>query len=125
MGSVKTLPLSSVRRITGVSYKQNKKITWHTEEIIVKNMLSMDEFVDVVRKIIGDCMSKDGDIAIELIDFSIKVNIISYYSFVELPDDINELYSIVYSSDLFTTICNSVNAAQIDSIYKTVNNMIK
>lgn len=120
MGATQVLSLSNVRRIVGVSGKQYKKIVWHTSEIIVKPMLSISEYVQTVRKILNACRGPEDSIALELIDFAIRSNIISAYSFVQMPEDIDELYYIVYVSDLYDKICSVANKDQIESIKKSV-----
>ena len=121
MGQPKTLTKNELMRVVGVSGRQNKKITWHTTEIIVKQFLPLDEYVDVVHQILSDCqINGDGQVAVELVDFAIRMNIISSYAFVNLPEDIESLYAIVYTSDLYDTICANVNNKQIEDIKRSV-----
>ena len=120
VGQTKVLSKNEVLRVTGVSGKQYKTIQWHTVQIVVRPLLNMEEYIKTVRAIVVDCMSKDGEIAIELLDFSTRLHIIAAYAFVELPDDMEQLYYVVYQSDLYDTVLKVANRAQIDAIIKTV-----
>ena len=124
LNMTKILSENEVKKITGVSKKQYKNVHWHTATIVVKQFISLSEYVDIVRKIISDCKTDDNNIATELIDFSIRVNIISSYSFVDLPKDIDELYYIVYASDLFDTVCSVANKEQVKTLISTVMSMV-
>lgn len=124
MGQIPKVTANTLKRIAGVSGKQYKKVQWHTTEVIIKPLLSIGEYADVIRHIIKDCSSPDGSCAIELVDFSIRVNIISSYAFVDLPKEINDMYYIVYASDLFDLVCANVNKGQLESIIKLIYGMV-
>lgn len=120
MGQTKILPKNEVLRITGVSGKQYKTVQWHSSQIVMKPLLNMEEYINTVKNIVADCADANGDVAIELLDFSIRVHIISAYAFVELPEDINQLYYIAYQSDLYDTTVGVANKAQVESIRRSV-----
>lgn len=120
MGQIKRLSANDIMRITGVSGRQCKKIMWHASEVVVKNVLSINEFVDVVNAIVHDCSGDDMDKSFMLLDFAFRVNVIDAYAYVELPQDIETLYYVIYASDLFETIYKRTNQAQIDAIFESV-----
>lgn len=121
MGTTKTLSTNELKRITGVSQKQYKQVPWHTTTVVIKRLLTINEYMDTIQGIIKDCRTPDDGIAIELLDFATRINIISAYAFVELPKNIDELYYIVYASDLYDLVCSVANTSQIDSIKKSVS----
>lgn len=125
MGTVKTLSVNELKRITGISQKQYKTVPWHTTTIVIKQMLSLLEYLTAVDSILESCKSPEGEIAIELLDFAIRVGVISAYAFVELPEDIGELYYLMYASDLYDLVCSVANSSQVESIKKTVDNIIE
>lgn len=121
---VKSLSKNDVLRITGVSGKQYKTVRWHDAQIVIKPILDMRSFIDTVRLILAECTAPDGSISKELIDFSTRVHIIAAYSFVEMPDDLDQVYYIVYQSDLYDMILKTANSAQINAIIRTVQSFI-
>lgn len=120
MSTTKVLSTNNLKRIVGVSRNQPKKVQWHTSEIIIEQLLPLEKQIGLVQKIIKDCSSTTEDIAIELLDFSIRTNIISAYAHVELPSEIEDLFYIVYASDLFEKVCATANKGQIDAIRECV-----
>lgn len=125
MGDIKVLSLNNLKRVMGVAPITAKRVTWHTSEIMIKQMLSIDEYRTVVLDIIGNCMSENNKVAIELVDFSTRINIISAFAAVELPDNIDELFRVAYGSDLYDTVCKFANKAQIESIIKAVDKYVQ
>ncbi len=117
-----------MEEVNRVSLKNNKTplhyktITWKSYNIVIKQTLSIDEFMNVIHAVFKDCRVSDSDniVQLELIDFSIKTNIISAYANVELPENLDELYSIVYGTSLYETIYSNVSKIQVQSIIDSV-----
>lgn len=120
MGTTKTLSTNELKRITGVSQKQYKQVPWHTTTVTLKQLLTIQEYMETIQNIFHDCKTPDDGVAIELLDFATRVNIIAAYSFVKLPDNIDDLYYFVYASDLYDLICSNANISQIESIKQAV-----
>ena len=121
MGQVKKISKNELQRIAGVSGKQYKTIQWHNNSLILKQFLDINTYIETVNSIIEDCKAPDGTIIASLVPFSTRLHIIMSYSFVELPDAFDELYYVVYNSDLYDVVCKNVNQPQIDSIINSVN----
>lgn len=124
MGQTPKVTASTLKRIAGVSGKQYKKVTWHSTTLTIKQTLTIKEYIDTVHSIIQSCMTPEETCAVELLDFAIRLNIISSYAFVELPESLEDMFYIVYSSDLYETVCKNVNNSQVASIKDTVIRMI-
>lgn len=120
MGDIKALTANDLIRVTGVKGKQYQRVSWHTETIIMRHTLDASEFMAVVLDTVKDCKSPDGVIAPELVDFAFRVNVVSAYAAVELPEDGMTLYYIMYASDLYDTVCRYANKAQIDAVKEAV-----
>lgn len=121
MEKIQKITENDIRKIAGAPENKYRTIRWHTKEIVVKRILTIEEYMRAVNNIMNDCRNPNGeDIAIELIDFAIRANIISSYAFIELPKEIDALYYTVYSSDLYDAVCANVNKTQVDSIIKSV-----
>ena len=125
MSNGKVLPLNDVMRIVGASGKQYKKVMWHTSEILVRHVISFEEYINMIHRILNECQDEDGIASPEMMDFSIRVNVIMEYALVQLPNDMDQLYYVVYSSDLYDTICSVVSEGQLKEIRETVDTYMK
>ena len=121
----KPLPVSKVRSVVGQRRVKYRKIVWHTAEMYVKTFLTLTEFRQLIDTIIQTCSTEDGVLVYELIDFATRVNIIAAYALIELPEDFDELYYVVYESDLYGSVVKNVNAAQMEAILATVNQLVR
>lgn len=120
MGQIPKVTANALKRVAGVSGRQHKKVPWHSTTIIVKQILPMNDFMTLVKHIIDDCSNEDEGVAVGLVDFAFKVNVVASYAFIELPKDINDAYYIIYVSDLFDTICNAINRNQLNAIVNAI-----
>lgn len=115
------LPLAVVQRIVNSINVNPRKVRWMNTEFIVKPVLSLQEYMETVTKIVNDCQDDAGSIAVGLIDFSLRTNVIAAYANIELPSDIEELFNLVFRTTLYDTVCSAINSAQLQSIKNTVN----
>lgn len=99
------------------------EIKWRSHNIKIKHTLSINEYLNVMQRIAQDCKvsGTENVVRIELIDFAIKTSIISAFSNVKLPENINDLYYIVYGTDLYDVICKNISKIQLESIISSVN----
>lgn len=98
-------------------------IRWRNKSINVRKLLSYKEETDLIKRILMCCSYIDKDDASfipELFDMSFRSNIISAYSTIELPDDLEKQHMILYGTDLYNCILSVVNKAQIAAIEYTV-----
>ncbi len=119
-------PVSSERilRALGNAADTVRTITWRNLRIEVRHSIDADDFVRVVRNIIGNCTMEDG-FAFEFVDFSTRVNIIAAYALIELPEDFGQLFRLAYGAGLYDAIVGAVNTEQIGAIQSAVETYIK
>lgn len=115
------LSKSNLFRITGITGKQYKKIPWHDAFIYVKSIIPFKEMIGMVEYIVNSCIGKNGLFMPEFLDFSLRVCVLNYYSLVELPEDIEEKFYVVYQSDIYDTVVKHINKGQIESIKNSIN----
>ena len=124
MSTIKNVPADVICRAANLSAKKNKKVVWHTTDIVVKYSLGIDEYIDLISKIISSCTDADGNCILAFVDFALRVNVILAYSNVDLPKEPEELFNISYSSDLYDVVYKNACSEQIDSIIDTVRRCI-
>ncbi len=120
MGQIKKLSAGEVIRVTGISGKQAKKVVWHSADLTIRQLLPVDEYVSLVQKIITDCVNGDGELMVEMVDFSIRKNIVESYAYVDLPSNPSDQYYVLYMSDIYDCVCRNACRSQIEAIWESV-----
>ena len=97
-------------------YKETVDYNWHGRVITIKYLLPIDEMCSTIRNIQEMCLSKDGEFIAEFLDYAIRLNIVTSYAYIEMPDDFEEMYKLIYHSDLYEAVLSNANKKQIESI---------
>ena len=124
MGRIKNLSSGGVMRAAGVSGKQNKTVRWHNEELTIRQYLPFKDYMQVIQYICDDIKGASDGPNLELVDFATKVNIIQAYAYIDLPTNLEDLYYVVYGSDLYDIIYKTASSKQIDEITYTIRLLI-
>ncbi len=102
-------------------YKDTVDINWHGKIIEVRTLLSQEEEIRTIHEIISLCVDDDdGSVAIELLEFYIRFKIICSYAKVSFPENLDDIYKLVYHSDLYKYIIDNVNSTQVNNIINSV-----
>ena len=99
-------------------YKEYIDYNWHGKIISIKNLLSRDEYIKLIHDIGDMCISQDGNFVPEMLDFSVKLNIIINYALVEMPDDLDDIYELIYYSDLYNAVLKNISKSQVNSVLR-------
>lgn len=102
-------------------YKDTVDVNWHGKIIEVRTLLSQEEEIRTIHEIISLCVDDDdGSVAIELLEFYIRFKIICSYAKVSFPENLDDIYKLVYHSDLYKYVVDNVNSTQVNNIINSV-----
>lgn len=102
-------------------YKDTVDVNWHGKIIEVRTLLSQEEEIRTIHEIISLCVDdNDGSVAVELLEFYIRFKIICSYAKVSFPENLDDIYKLVYHSDLYKYIIDNVNNTQVNNIINSV-----
>lgn len=92
-------------------------------EVIVKRHLTMEEMIDFVNFVSSNCFQDDDDTYMpELKDFLIRREIITRYTNIELPEEVEAQYAFIYGSDLISKIIDEViNRNEFNNILQGID----
>lgn len=71
--------------------------------------------------VVQSCFQRNGAYVPEVLDFAIKSNIISKYTNVSMPDNLEHRYAILYNSDLVDFVCQHINMQQLQEMVNSIN----
>ena len=121
MGAITILSENDLLKKAALPLQKTKEVAWRGLKVTVKNCLPLQEYLALTDRILKDASDGNGNILYELLDFSLRVNIIATYLFVDLPKDAQKLYDIVYRTDLYDLVINSVDTDQVHQLLKAIN----
>lgn len=123
----KTAKINSTEllNITRNTYKPHKTVSWNGIDITIKHTLPLHQvmsFVDAVSKL---CFTEDtGAYLPEVKDFGIKACILEMYANIELSKSTEEVYELIYCSDIVSVVMANVNQVQLSEIANAIDEKI-
>jgi len=124
MNKIKQITVDQLRATN--TTPMSRTVMWHGRAVSVRTLLPVRELSQFINSVMSACYDDEHDVFVpEMMDFAFRVNVVSRYACVELPDDIEEQYVLLYNTDIYDSIVAAVNAAQLQSIEKTIGVLIK
>lgn len=93
---------------------------WHGVELKMTQTLSLKDMLAFVNDVVNSCFQKDGSFVPEILDFAVRSNIISRYTNVSLPDNLEHRYDILYKTDLVKFVSKHINNEQESEILDAI-----
>lgn len=124
MASERKVSVEQLRKIG--SAPASRTVMWHGIAVTVRTLLPFSETVQFVGSVLASCYDKSHDRFVpEMKDFAIRANTVLRYACVELPDDFEEQYALLYTTDIYDFVLSVINRPQLDSILETINICIR
>ena len=102
------------------------KVMWHDIEVEIKPMLSYAEVLLFIDGVVNACFLEDTNAYVpEVKDFAINTFLISYYTNIELPEEIIEKYSYVLRSDIYGLIFDVIDGVQFKQIVAAIDEKVR
>lgn len=98
---------------------------WRGLNINVRHSLDLRESLAFIDNVISACTDADtGDMHIEMLDLITRVSVVTMFTNIELPADLETQYRILYWTDLYGEIQARINKSQLESLTKTIERYI-
>ena len=94
---------------------------WQGITFEYKKSLEIDEAIGFFESVMAGCVDGTANVfRVELLDFSFRSNVISFYTNIELPQKAELQYKLLFWTDLYSEVKSKLNAGQIASLEEAV-----
>lgn len=100
-------------------------VDFYGYELHIMYLVPYRVLVTLTQKIADNCFDEDGNYLPETLDYSVRATVVATYTNVQLPDDIEEQYYMLYATDLWQTVIDSISAEQFSIIQNCVIERIR
>lgn len=108
------------------NYQKYNKVSWNGIELTIKESLSFSEMMSFVDSVTKLCFAEEtGAYLPEVKDFGIKTYILEKYACIDINRPADELYELIYNSDLVYFVIGHVNGRQLDEIVQSIEAKVK
>lgn len=106
----------------GSNYQPTQTLNWNGLELVIKKSLSLSEMLTFVNNVIQMCFEDEtGEYLPEIKDFAIKSCILDMYTNIELEQNVQVRYDLIYSSDIISFIVGNLPNTQLGEITHAID----
>lgn len=120
----KKVTIGEFKNVMKENFENIITIDWHGVEVQVKKTISLVEMMSFVNEVVESCFDDEGDYMPEIMDFSIKSNILTRYANFTMPDNLGARYTMIYVSDAIHAVYSLIDADQINEILAAIDRKI-
>lgn len=114
------------KKITAESvYPEYKEEKFYQDgDVTYKTILNFDEAIQFSTNVASSCIGDDGEYIPEAYDYAIRSCVIGYYTNVELPENNDDRYALLYNTPLYKLTMSKINRQQFNAIKKSIDDRI-
>lgn len=125
MSKAKVVSISEWRKNAAANSRASV-LDWNGSELTVKKVLAIDEMAAFAESSADYCFSGiDGAYSPEFKDFAVRMNTVKFYSNVKIPENVETLYDLLYTTDIVEKIISNVNGDQYSALLSAIDKKIE
>lgn len=92
----------------------------------IKKRIALTEMVSFVSEVVNSCIdAENGEYIPEGYDLAIRSCVLKYYANFTMPESIEKQYRLVYGTDAFRQVMESIDRTQFEDIVRAIDRKIK
>lgn len=102
-----------------------RQFSWHGKQVKYKYSLSRSEQTELEQIIVECCVNHEAEQVVpSLYDISFKINVLGSYIYMEKPAEIDDVFNLIYNTDLYEVVSKLINQEQLNAIRRTTALML-
>lgn len=111
--------LSTIIASVNTEYAEYK---WDGLLIHIRPIISIEETIELTDSVMRSCVHPTTNVFMpELLDLMFRINIIRFYTDVELPDNLHDQHTLVYGTDLYNDVLSAISDGQVKAMTKCLD----
>ena len=110
-----------VSDITAPSYE----FEWMGIVAQAKDIILLQDMLEFVNDVVELCFDSEGNYVPELYDFAIRREVVMKYTTIEMPNDAEMQYKILFATSLFDIVMEYVNKKQFNEMIRAIDRKLK
>lgn len=120
MAEEKMISIEKMDDIMNDYFPATETVDFHGQELVITKVIAPEDMFELVRQIADGCFAPDGTYAPEVFDLLLRAGIVTEYSNVRLPQNVDHMSRILYGTDLYDTVIAHISAGQYNAAYDAV-----
>lgn len=122
--TAKRVSITTLDKIAKENFNNTEVFEWYGVDVAVKRSLGLDDILAFANDVAASCFGEDGRFIPEVMDFAIKSNILTKYANLNMPENLEHRYDLIYQTNIVDTVCEHINMAQLREVIASINRKI-
>ncbi len=126
MDEMKRITIENMAEVISDRFPNEQHISYYGNDLVVLRVIPFYAVKALVTSISDACFDKDtGEYIPENRDFATRLCIVGAYTNVDVPEDTESQYAMLYGSDLIDHVYAAISNDQLDTIIRSVTERCK
>lgn len=126
MAKIKKISINAMDKVIKDTYTPAIVLRWHDLDLQIKYNLTFVEMMEFVDSVYRTCFTSEGGVYTpEAKELAIKNNILSKYTNLSLPSNLEHLYKFIYCTNIVETVLEHINRQQFDEMLVAIDAKIE
>ena len=95
---------------------------WDGLLIHIRPLISIEETIELIDTVMRSCIHPQTNAFMpELLDLMLRINIVRFYTDVELPSNLHDQQTLVYGTSLYDDVLGVINEGQVNAMTKCIH----
>lgn len=122
----KKVSVSAMDAIMKNVYDPTETVEWNGVEFVIQKALEMDEMLNFVDSVVRSCFdAATNEYRPEAKDFAVRVNIMTRYANVAMPNKVEHQYALAVCSGVVEMIMEHINRVQFNEMMRAIDAKIQ
>lgn len=117
--------VAQFKRVAKENFENVKTFDWYGETITIRETIDFSGAITFVNTIAESCFTEDGEYRPEVFDFMVRSRTLVQYAGFNMPDDIDEHYSLLYETDAFDVVLQQIDRHQFEDLVKAASRKVQ
>ena len=104
--------------------EQETTVDYYGAQITIKRRLDLRSMLEFASNVTESCFHENYGFMPEMMDFAIRSNLVSCYTNVRLPQNLEKQYDMLYRLDLVDLIYGTIDRQQFDELVASIRKKI-
>ena len=121
----KRVSVNALEKIAKEHFNNIETEQWFGVDITIRRTLPLYEMMCFVQDAVDMCFTSDGTFIPEVLDFAVRIGLLTRYANFTLPNNLEKQYWLTYATDAVDVVGKHINTVQLHEMIQAINRKIE
>ena len=123
--AIKEVSVNALEKVATEKFSNQFEVQWEGVPITVTPTITLKDMMEFAENVVETCFDNDGDYHPELLDFAVQSEMISKYTNIRLPQNLEKRYHLLSVTGLADEVQEYINAIQFKELLRAIDRKLR